>query len=61
MTDDLPGELERELLASNPSLGTQIDARKLSALLAEERQAREKAERACPHCGCDPDEHGGGR
>lgn len=25
----------------------------------EERLAREKAERTCPHCGCDPDEHGG--
>lgn len=25
----------------------------------EERRAREKAERTCPHCGCDPDEHGG--
>ena len=25
----------------------------------EERHAREKAERTCPHCGCDPDEHGG--
>lgn len=24
----------------------------------EERRAREKAERTCPHCGCDPDEHG---
>lgn len=26
---------------------------------AEARQAAEKAERTCPHCGCDPDEHGG--
>jgi hypothetical protein len=26
---------------------------------AEARAAVEKAERTCPNCGCDPDEHGG--
>lgn len=25
----------------------------------EAERAAAKAERTCPHCGCDPDEHGG--
>lgn len=49
--------------------GLEEEQRRFNALPAEE-QARilaeraaadtaAKAERTCPHCGCDPDEHGG--
>lgn len=37
-----------------------LPAEEQARILAEDeqRRAREKAERTCPHCGCDPDEHG---
>lgn len=46
-------EQERQFAALPPEEQARILAEN------EERRAREKAERTCPHCGCDPDEHGG--
>lgn len=46
-------EQERQFAALPPEEQKRILAER------EERRAREKAERTCPTCGCDPDEHGG--
>lgn len=50
---DWMAERERRFKALPPEEQARILAE------CEAERAAAKAERTCPHCGCDPDEHGG--
>lgn len=56
-----PGVNIFEHLAEQQRQFAALPLEEQARLLAEREaeRAAAKAERTCPHCGCDPDEHGG--